>query len=56
MRLMISQGFSLPLQSGPRVSCMTVRAAGAGGKYTFGPDEGRKLRLGAVPPHECSTS
>ncbi len=29
---------------------MTVRATGAGGKYTFGSDEGRNLRLG-VNPH-----
>ena len=26
---------------------MTVRATGAGGKYTFSSDEGRNLRLGA---------
>ncbi len=35
-------------QSGARVSFMTVRATGAGGKYTFGSDEGRNLRLGAA--------
>ena len=39
----------LPLQPGGRVSCMAVRAAGASGSYTFGSEEGRKIRLGA--PH-----